>query len=57
MPEPTDGPDNEPDEHGHDGDPSRFERLVSALIRVDPRGIAGKHRREPEAEDDEGPGQ
>ena len=36
-------------------EPSHFERLVSALIRVDPRGIAGKHRKEPEAENDGGP--
>lgn len=38
------------EENESESDPARFEEIVSALLKVDPTGIAGKHRRdEPEA--------
>ena len=38
-----------------DRDSDEFEEQIAALLKVDPKGLSGKHRRKKKSEKDEAP--
>jgi hypothetical protein len=36
-------------------EPQEFEEKIAALLKVDPKGLSGKHRKDPEPGKDEDP--
>ena len=39
-----------PDRETTEVEPEEFEEFVAAALKVDPKGLSGKHRKEPEEE-------